>query len=135
VDLDRCIEFFVKGMNSAADPTDVFSTIVKRHCEDPTAATKSRCDLFEPNLARTLYCKKTDATRTDGGVTYVGVKCCHASDPPATVGRRLLDSSGLFNDATNNPGAVGTLSFDSTSQSSATIAGLTGLSVLLALFY
>jgi hypothetical protein len=134
VNIDQCVTFLVAGIATGADPTDVFGTVVDRHCEDPTAAAKSRCDLYQKILRDSLVCKKTDATKTDGGVTYIGVKCCHAADPNPAVGRRLLDSSGLLNDAAGNQGAVGSLSFDSTAgQSGASaVTAFAGLSMLFA---
>jgi hypothetical protein len=129
---ELCRTFVVAGIDTNANPTDVFTLIVKRHCEDVTRSTVDKCPIYEALLTGSLQCKRT-GERKDGDKVFTLVECCHARDSTPTVGRRLFSGETLFGSAVSNPGATSGLEFSAEDESSAT--ALTGVAGLLGFLF
>jgi len=131
---ELCRTFAVAGIDTNANPTDVFALVVKRHCEDVIRSANDKCELYEGLLTGSLQCKRTGETRKDGDKVYTIVQCCHARDGTvntAAAGRRLLSGETLFGSAVNNPGATSGLQFQAEQSSAAALSGFAGLLAFL----
>jgi len=122
IPITACRDFWIAGMDTTASPTDVLGLVVQRHCL--AVANVDRCALFEKWLLNSLTCTRLPDTKTDGGKSFVHVKCCFAPDPTGNAGRRLLTSDDLLQGATNNPGATGGLTFQATATDTSSASAL-----------